>query len=145
MKSKLASILAYLWSKKWHKWLHLDSGLFSFWIHKDTAHTNVSLVHILSSIGDDSCLAKEGCCCCHCAGGNKCGGKAATPHWLTSFYSCNPDLAPNLACRVGSAPWLTSFLFFLRSVATPMICVPLPTARLVTMTDPLHTDDIDSD
>merc|ERR1711871_1666656 len=42
----------------------------------------VALVLLVAfSYGDESCLAKEGCCCCHCAGGNKCGGKIC----------CHPD------------------------------------------------------
>merc|ERR1712205_211004 len=35
----------------------------------------------VAATADVSCLAKEGCCCCHCAGGNKCAGKAC----------CHPD------------------------------------------------------
>jgi len=40
---------------------------------------------------DLSCLAKEGCCCCHCAGGNKCGGKVT----ITQHYTHTSSLFAN--------------------------------------------------
>merc|ERR1712196_520228 len=51
------------------------------WIMKLVVPGVFAAAVVWNAMASTECLSAQGCCCCHCAGGNKCDGKVC----------CHPD------------------------------------------------------